>query len=169
MKNFADLAQLRSLVLVGEMGRLIERASDEPNAGEGQAGSAEPPDGGWQRWRESVEAFVDDVCVEGEARTSLHDRYFEGRQVLFAEILEQWTPVIDQADRLSSMVENLPEPFRARAGFDRPAILPTQPGSIDDRAGRRAVELADEARIAAFESLGERRRAMTRLQRRLRM
>jgi hypothetical protein len=66
------------------------------------------------------------------------------------------------------MVENLPEPFRARAGFDRPPILPTQPGSIDDRAGRRAVELTDEARIAAFESLGERRRAIALLERRLR-
>jgi hypothetical protein len=67
MNHFADRARLRSLLLVGEMGRLIDHASDEPNPSQDQTGSAEHPDAGWQRWRESVEAFVDDVCVEGQA------------------------------------------------------------------------------------------------------
>jgi hypothetical protein len=108
------------------------------------------------------------VRVEQAARSALDETYFAGRSVLFAEVAEDWTRVGEQADRVDSILETLREPFRTRAGFGLRRVLPAKPGLIASRAQSRAAELADEARIAAFEILGDRGRAIAIAESRLR-
>ena len=167
--EYALLAQLRSRVLVAELGPLVmDPLSEDVVARRANPENARRVDRSWQLWRESTEAWVSDVRLEQLARSALDDAYFGGRPVLFDAVAEDWMQLGQQADRLQSSVETLREPFRTRAGFHRQCLLPKPASSIASRAGARAAELADDARIAAFGALGERHRALRIVERRLR-
>ena len=146
----------------------MEPLSQDLAARRADPDGARATDTAWRTWRASIEAFVRDVRVEQAARSALGGRYFAGRSVLFAEVAEDWTRLGDQADRLDMIVETLREPFRTRAGFGLPRVLPAKPGVISGPARSRAAELADDARIAAFEALDERPRAIALAEARLR-
>jgi hypothetical protein len=167
--DFAQVAVLRSLVLVGQLDRLVtDPVSEEQDARRANLPAARQVDRAWQVWRESTEALVSEVRVEQAARSGLEKAYFAGGAVLFADVAEDWTRLGDQADRLNTIVTTLREPYRTRAGFRRRRILPKEPGSIASRAQSRKAELADDARIAAFEALGLRPRAIALAEARLR-
>jgi hypothetical protein len=167
--DFAQVAVLRSLVLVGQLDHLVmEPLSQDLAARRADPDGARATDTAWRTWRASTAAFVRDVRVEQAARSALGGRYFAGRSVLFAEVAEDWTRLGDQADRLDVIVETLREPFRTRAGFGLRRVLPAKPGVISGPARSRAAELADDARIAAFEALDERPRAIALAEARLR-
>jgi hypothetical protein len=167
--DFAQVAVLRSLVLGGHLDRLvIDPLSEDLAARRADPEAARQIDTAWRTWRASVEELIREVRVEQGARSALDETYFAGRSVLFADVAEDWTQLGDQADRLDSVVETLREPFRTRAGFGLRRVLPTKPGVIAGRARSRAAELADEARIAAFEILDERPRAIALAESRLR-
>ena len=166
--DFAHEAVSRSLVLSGQLARLVtDPLSEEQDARRANLPAARQLDRAWQVWRESIEAFVCDVRVEQAARSGLEKAYFAGGAVLFADVAEDWTRLGDQADRLDTIVTTLREPYRTRAGFRRRRILPEEPGSIGSRAQSRKAELADDARIAAFEALDERPRAIALAEARL--
>ena len=168
--DFAHLAILRSLVLLGQLDHLVtDPLSEDVAARRADPEGARQVDTAWRTWRASVEELVRDVRVEQAARSALDETYFAGRSVLFAEVAEHWTQLGDQADRLDSIVETLREPFRTRAGFGLRHVLPAKPGLIADRARSRAAELADDARIAAFEIFGDRPRAIAIAESRLRI
>jgi hypothetical protein len=167
--DFAQVAILRSLVLVGQLDHLVtEPLSQDLAARRADPDGARGIDTAWRTWRASTEAFVRDVRVEQAARSTLDGRYFAGRSVLFADVAEDWTRLGDQADRLDMIVETLRGPFRTRAGFGLRRDLPAKPGVVAGRARSRAAELADDARIVAFEVLGERPRAIALAEARLR-
>ena len=167
--DFAQEAVSRSLVLSGQLARLVtDPLSEDQDARRANLPAARQVDRAWQAWRESIEAFIRDVRVEQAARSSLEKAYFAGGAVLFAEVAEVWTRLGEQADRLNTIVTTLREPYRTRAGFRRRRILPEEPGSIASRAQSRKAELADDARIAAFEALGLRPRAIALAEARLR-
>ena len=167
--DFAQLAMLRSLVLVGHLDHLvIDQLSEDVAARRADPERARGIDTAWRTWRASVEELVRDVRVEQAARSALDETYFAGRSALFAEVAEGWTQLGEQAYRLDSILETLREPFRTRAGFGLRRVLPAKPGLIADRARSRAAELADDARIAAFEIFGDRPRAIAIAESRLR-
>ena len=167
--DFAQVAVLRSLVLGGHLDHLvIDPLSEDLAARRADPEGARGVDMAWRTWRASVEELVRDVRVEQAARSALDETYFAGRSVLFAEVAEDWTRLGEQADRLDAIVETLREPFRTRAGFGLRRVLPANPGLVATRARARAAELADEARIAAFEILGDRPRAIAIAELRLR-
>jgi hypothetical protein len=168
--DFAQVAVLRSLVLGSHLDRLvIDPLSEDLVARRADPEAARQIDTAWRTWRASTEELIRDVQVEQAARAALEEAYFAGRSVLFAEVVEAWTQLGEQADRLDSIVETLREPFRTRAGFGLRRVLPAKPGLIADRARSRAAELADDARIAAFEIFGDRPRAMVIAESRLRI
>jgi hypothetical protein len=167
--DFAQVAVLRTLVLVSQLDHLVmDPLSEDLAARRADPDGARRIDTAWRAWRASTEEWVRGVRVEQAARSALDERYFAGRSVLFAEVAEDWTRLSDQADRLDMIVETLREPFRTRAGFGLRRALPAKPGVIAGRARSRAAELADDARIVAFEALGERPRAIDLAEARLR-
>jgi hypothetical protein len=167
--EIARLGALRSLVLVGQLGQLVSDPMYEPGAARrADPEAARAIDAAWQTWRETTESFVGEVEVEALARATLDDAHFGGRPVLFAEVAEDWIRLVEQADRLQFLVGTMREPFRTRAGFHRrPPLLPATSSTIADRARSRAADLADDARIAAFEFFGEHHLAAAIAQRRL--
>jgi hypothetical protein len=167
--DFAHLAVLRSLALGGHLHHLVtDPLSEDLAVRRADPEAARRIDTAWRTWRASTEELVRDVRIEQAARSALDETYFAGRSVLFADVAEDWTQLRDQADRLDSVVETLREPFRTRAGFGLRRVLPAKPGVIAGRGRSRAAELADEARIAAFEILGDRGRAIAIAESRLR-
>ncbi|MDR3470091.1 MAG: hypothetical protein P4M09_00100 [Devosia sp.] len=168
--DFAQLAMLRSLVLVGHLDHLVtDPLSEDVAARRADPEGARGIDTAWRTLRASVEELVGDVRVEQAARSDLDQAYFAGRSVLFAEVAQAWTRTGEQVDRLDSIMETLREPFRTRAGFGLRHVLPAKPGLIMARAQSRAAELADNARIAAFEIFGDRGRAIVIAESRLRI
>jgi hypothetical protein len=165
---FADSAVPRSVLLVAELGRLLLEDPSGRVASSANSENAAADRRSWQVWRESVEAFVGGVRVESEARAVLERTYFAGRSVLFAEIADAWGPLATRAAGLETMVGQMREPFRTQTGFDRPAILPQRPGSFETRVQLRATELLDDARIGAFQQMGQRSKAVALMERRLR-
>ena len=167
--DFAQVAVLRSLVLGGHLDHLvIDPLSEDLAARQADPEGARQIDTAWRTWRASTEELVRDVRVEEAAQSALDETYFAGRSVLFAEVAQDWTQLGEQADRLDTIVTTLREPFRTRAGFGLRRDLPAKPGVVAGRARSRVVELADEARIAAFEILGDRPRAIAISESRLR-
>jgi hypothetical protein len=167
--DFAQLAMLRSFMLLGQLNHLVtDPLSDDLAVRRADPEGARGNNTAWRIWRASIEELVRDVHVEQAARSALDETYFADRSVLFAEVAQAWTQLEDQAARLDTIMETLREPFRTRAGFGLRRALPAKPGLIAGRAQSRVAELADDARIAAFEILGDRARAIAIAESRLR-
>jgi hypothetical protein len=116
----------------------------------------------------TVEALtlVELVAVEEEARASLESRYFDGRPVLLGDAAQEWAGLRDMVDRLASLAGVRPPVIGARtSGHRRSAAAGRRHRA--DRVHERARTLADDARDSTFEQLGDRRRALAILERRL--
>jgi hypothetical protein len=118
--------------------------------------------------RDLVEKLVDDLHVEAEARSRLEARYLDGVQALFPEGAQEWGRLAEQAQLLASAAATLDQSGRAGGRRRRRPSPPERIRSLADRVESRADELADDARAAAFELLGERRWADDLVTRRLR-
>jgi len=118
--------------------------------------------------RDLVEELVDDLHVEAEARSRLEARYLDGVQALFPEGAQGWGRLAEQAQLLASAAATLDQSGRAGGRRRRRPSPPERIRSLADRVESRADELADDARAAAFELLGERRWADDLVTRRLR-
>jgi len=73
---------------------------------------------------------------------------------------------LSRRDDLRDALEEMGLPWEEEVVLRR--VLPAKPGLVATRARARAAELADEARIAAFEILGDRGRAIAIAESRLR-
>jgi hypothetical protein len=118
--------------------------------------------------RDLVEEIVDDLHVEAEARSHLEARYLDGVQALFPEGAQERGCLAEQAQLLASAAATLDQSGRAGGRRRRRPSPPERIRSLADRVESRADELADDARAAAFELLGERRLADDLVTRRLR-
>jgi hypothetical protein len=113
----------------------------------------------WQTWRSVVASLLVKVMVEEEAREALEARYLGGRPAWLAKTEEAWDRFAGQVDRLWSI-----------AGAASEAGDPEDDPEADPLTGRvadRARHLADDARISAFERLGEMPRAVAIVEARL--
>ena len=97
-----------------------------------------------------------------EARAGLERRYFGGQDVLLPDAGATWGEHVELVERLARLAEAIPaaEPHPRRP---KGAGTPT----IRDRVATLAGRLADDARVKAYEILGERDRAVTIMERRL--
>ncbi len=115
----------------------------------------------WRTWHTLVDKLALDVRVEQAARTRLEQRYLAGHAVLFADAAADWAPYVAQVERLTRLADSLtsiePRKPPRRAADDEDALI-----------GARADQLADDARVRAFGIIGERKRAVAIMERRLR-
>jgi hypothetical protein len=105
-----------------------------------------------------VDRLVADVRVETEARSDLERRYLGGRAVLFPDAAAAWAGHADLVERLLGLAEVI-EPARATR-------RPSGGESLAARVEALATWLADDARVKAYEILGERERAVSIMERR---
>jgi hypothetical protein len=113
----------------------------------------------WRSWRTVVDRLVADVRVETEARAELERRYLGGHAVLFPDAATAWARHGDFAERLLGLAEVI-----------EPARRPRRPPGGESLAARveaLATWLADDARVRAYEIVGNRERAVSIMERRL--
>jgi len=113
----------------------------------------------WRSWRTLVDRLVADVRIETEARANLERRYLGGHPVLFPDAEASWAKYADHVERLFGLAE-VTEP----AG---PTKRPSGGASIAARVEALATWLADDARVKAYEIVGDRERAVSIMERRL--
>ncbi|MGO9178721.1 MAG: hypothetical protein ACLQBX_09580 [Candidatus Limnocylindrales bacterium] len=137
------------------IGKMLERDPDTSDP--------EPRDGDsecdllglrWRFWRDMGTLLLEHVAVEEGARLRLQSWYFDGRPVLFPDEAGEWADLGLLLEPLRGQVATQPPYLVARAarvmaGWQLPS------DAVADRVEARAVELADDARIVAFEWLGE--------------
>jgi hypothetical protein len=115
----------------------------------------------WEQWRSVVARLLVTVLVEEDAREALEARYLGGQPALLAATEQDWDRFAEQVDRLWSIANKTSE----AGGTPNDDV-----GGDDPLAGRvadRVRHLADDARIATFERLGEMPRAVAIVERRL--
>jgi hypothetical protein len=119
----------------------------------------------WALWRTVVERLRLDVSVEQEARATLQRRFFGGHDVFVADAAQAWEEHVDLVDRLANMADLLATPpgSKPRRRSDRP----DPGGSLTERVAERVTKLADDARVRAYEIMGDRPRAVAIVERRL--
>jgi hypothetical protein len=113
----------------------------------------------WRSWRQAVDLLATDARVETEARAELERRYLGGHPVLFPDAATAWAKYVDQIERLFHLAE-VTEPAR-------PTRRASGRASIAARVEALATWLADDARVKAYEIVGERERAVSIMERRL--
>jgi hypothetical protein len=164
--KIAEVEGLRGTAAIFWMGCLLggPRAADLTPA-EATVFKRESQDA-WGLWRSVVDRLGADLRVENEARATLEERFFGGRDVLLADVSERWAGHVDLIERLVGLAEDMPWTGTARARLRRPTGIEPS-ASVPERAAARAETVADDARVRAYEVLGDRPRAVEIMERRL--
>jgi hypothetical protein len=166
--DVARVEGLRATAAFYWMGCLLggPRESDLP-AAEAKTYRRELADG-WAQWRAVVDRLSLDARVESEARARLEREFFGGHDVLFADASESWAGHVDMVERLTGLAEAFVLVDEAEAQR-RPLVGVDVDASIEDRVADRVARLADDARVRAYETLGERAKAVQIMERRLKI
>jgi hypothetical protein len=117
----------------------------------------------WRSWRAVVAGLLATVVVEEDARAELERRYLAGQSSLLADAEDAWERFAELVDGLWSMAEDL-VPLTAA---EKRRVVKNGHGRYDEKVAERVQTLADNARIATFDRLGENRRALRILEGRL--
>ena len=164
--EMARLEGLRATAVFYWMGCLLggPRESDIPPA-EVETYRRERADA-WALWWPVVDRLSRDVRVETEARATLERRFFGGHDVLFADASQAWASHVDLVERLASLAETM-APTGGPMARPRRGTRTAPGGSLSERVTERIATLADDARVRAYEILGDRPRAVQIMERRL--
>ena len=93
-------------------------------------------------------------------------RYLAGHDVLFADAAMAWAGHVEFVERLAGIAETLAPGEPAKTGPRKPDR--SGPGdSLDAQVEALASRLADDARVKAYELLGQRERAVAIMERRI--
>jgi len=164
--EIARLEGLRATAVFYWMGCLLggPRAADLPPA-EAKVYERELADA-WALWWPVLDRLSLEVRVENEARATLEQRFFAGHDVLFADASTAWASHVDMVERLASLAETMASTGGPMARSSRSSRT-TAGGSLTERVAERVATLADDARVRAYEILGDRPRAVEIMERRL--
>ena len=163
--EFARLEGLRATAAFFWMGSILggPRAEDLPpdevTTYERERGDA------WAQWRTVVDRLSSDARVESLARAALERRYFGGHDVFFADASQAWADHVDLVERLAGLAEGMASTGKPPTRHGRNGSAVT--GSVDALVAARTTRLADDARVRAFELLGDRPKAVAIMERRL--
>jgi hypothetical protein len=162
--ELAEREGLRATVMTFCMGCLLGGPREHDLTPEDWRAHQAEQANAWRVWRGVVGSLLLLVMVEDDARDQLEARYLGGQPALLAESQAEWDRFADLVDRLSSMSTNL-----ARDDHDgEERALAEAEHHYFERVAARAQWLADEARVATFERLGEMPRAVAIMERRVR-
>ncbi len=130
-------------------------------------GDAQERRNAWRQWRTIADRVTTNAQVETEARASLERRYLGGRDVLFPDVAADWAKHVELVEQIDGLAAIL-----ASAGASKPARNKTASNrasaSFEALMAALASQLADDARVKAYEILGDRERAVGIMERRLR-
>jgi hypothetical protein len=162
----AKVEGLRATAVFYWMGCLLggPRAKDLP-AAEAETYKGQLADA-WAQWRAVVDRLGVDVRVESEARATLERQFFGGHDVLFADAAMSWASHVDMVERLVGLAEAMTWTDQAKAPRRPPAGIEAG-ASLEARVADRVARLADDARVRAYEILGDRPKAVEIMERRL--
>jgi hypothetical protein len=164
--EIAKVEGLRATAVFYWMGCLLggPRESDLPPA-EVETYRRELADS-WALWWPVLDRLSLHVRVENGARATLQRRFLGGHDVLFADASATWASHVDLVERLASLAETMASTGGPMARPRRSSR--TAPGgSLTERVADRVAALADDARVRAYEILGDRPRAVEIMERRL--
>ena len=164
--EMAKLEGLRATAVFFWMGTLLggPRAADLPSA-DAKVYVRELADA-WTTWRSVVDRLDVDLRIENEARATLQRRYFDGHDLFLADVVVAWADHVDLVERLVNLADLLASPAKPRAR--RRAASGTETSRpIAERVALRVAQLADDARVRAYEIVGERERGVAIMERRL--
>jgi len=119
-------------------------------------------------WRAAVSGWLTDLSAAQEARLLLERRYLDGRGVLFPDLGRDWDALRETAARLAALADTLPalgDDRSRRRGLRNVSLRRT---AVASRATAQAAGLADTAREAALDLLGDTEGAVAIAERRLR-
>lgn len=109
----------------------------------------------WAAWRAAVTDWLTDLATAEAARRLLEHRYLDGRGVLFPDLGRDWDTLRETGARLAALADTLPalgdDRSRRRGLHDRSP----RPTAVAGRAAAHAASLADAARAAALDLLGD--------------
>jgi len=151
----ARVEGLRAAAVFYWMGTLLGGAQGPPESDKDARERREA----WRSWRADVDRLVADVRVETEARAELERRFFGGHAILVPDAAAAWAGHVDFVERLLGLAEAI-EPAR-------PTRRASGGESIKTRVEALATRLADDARVRAYELLGQRERAVAIMERRI--
>jgi len=120
----------------------------------------------WATWLSVVDRLDLGVRVATQVRATIAERYYAGQDVLFADARTDWTEYVETVEQLNWFADAIGSsargeaPRRARA---RQAALPAVEAGVDERVAL----LTDQARVRAYEVLGERPKAVAIMERRI--
>jgi hypothetical protein len=157
---------LRYAALFWEMRALTAEAELERGA-DGSAGRR-PVARRAAAWRGAVTDWLTSLSAAEEARLLLERRYLDGRGVLFPDLGRDWDALRETGARLAALDDALPtlgDRTPRRRGLQN---LSPRRSAIARRAAAHAACLADTAREAALDLLGDTEGAVTIAERRLR-
>ena len=120
----------------------------------------------WGGWLERARFLDGSIREEEEAIDALRTRYLAGRDVLFNDARAAWTELRSLSDTLAALALALP----TAVGIPERPRFPSEPdadGLRQERVRARIRALADDARLAAFQFLGDGRGAAGILRQRL--
>jgi len=120
----------------------------------------------WALWWLVVDRLRLEVRVENEARATLERRFFAGHDVFFADASAAWASHVDLVERLRGLAETMASTGGPMARSRR-STRTAPGGSLNERVTERVAALADDARVRAYEILGDRPRAVEIMERRL--
>jgi hypothetical protein len=161
--DVARVEGLRAAAVFWWMGALLG-GPHEPPAGDPDAQERR---GAWRRWRSVVDRLATDVRIETEARAQLERRYLGGHAVLFADVATEWASHVELVERLGGLAELVASAEPAKGARRKPGGGGAS-DSFEARVEALARQLADDARVKAYEILGDRERAVAIMERRLR-
>jgi hypothetical protein len=119
----------------------------------------------WALWWPVVDRLLLEVRVENEARTTLARRFFRGHEVLFSDAATSWASHVDMVERLASLAEVMASTGGPMARSRRSTR--TASGARTLGVAERVATLTDDARVRAYETLGDRPKAVQIMERRL--
>jgi hypothetical protein len=163
--KLAQIEGLRATAVFYWMGCLLggPRAVDLPPA-EARVYERELADC-WALWWPVLDRLSLDVQVENEARATLERRFFGGHDILFADASQAWASHVDLVERLAGLAETMASTGGPMARSQRSTR--TASGSLTECVAERVATLADDARVRAYEILGDRPKAVEIMERRL--
>jgi len=157
---------LRYAALFWEMRALTAEAElERGNRGSGDRG---PVARLWAAWRDAVSGWLISLAATEEARLLLERRYLDGRGVLFPDLGRDWQTLRETGTRLAALAEVLPALRDGRPRTRGQQNLSPRRTAIAGRAAAQAASLADVAREAALDLLGDTAGAVAIAERRLR-
>jgi hypothetical protein len=119
----------------------------------------------WMLWRTVVDRLNLDIAVATEARAILERQFYDGHDVLFADATMAWTRHVEQVERLTTIAEVMSSAAGAKPRGRR--FRGTSAVSFRGLAVEQARRLADDARVRAYEVLGDRLKAVAIMERTL--